>query len=153
MLFRSGGDNKPATVSANLMAVSGANGGEECSTYKDCVAALKAGKDIKYRPSPASVRSTTTMTRPPHPSASTSSTAATSRTTTTPRRVPCRRSNAGLAIGDTPTQQSSGVGAAGCFSLRKPRLPIRAGFSSALYANVVIRGVVWASMPRQKFVD
>ena len=44
-----GGDNKPATVSANLMAVSGANGGEECSTYKDCVAALKSGKDIKYK--------------------------------------------------------------------------------------------------------
>ena len=44
-----GGDNKPATVSANLMAVSGANGGTECTSYKDCVTALKAGKDIKYK--------------------------------------------------------------------------------------------------------
>ena len=44
-----GGDNKPATVSANLMAVSGANGGTECASYKDCVTALKAGKDIKYK--------------------------------------------------------------------------------------------------------
>lgn len=44
-----GGDNKPATVSANLMAVSGAKGGEECSSYKDCVASLKKGKDIKYK--------------------------------------------------------------------------------------------------------
>jgi branched-chain amino acid transport system substrate-binding protein len=44
-----GGDNKPETVSANLMAVSGADGGEECDSFKACSALLKDGKDIKYK--------------------------------------------------------------------------------------------------------
>lgn len=37
------------TIQKNLAAVSGANGGEECSTYKDCVALLDDGKDIQYK--------------------------------------------------------------------------------------------------------
>jgi len=37
------------TIQKNLAAVSGANGGEECSTYKDCVALIKDGKDIQYK--------------------------------------------------------------------------------------------------------
>ncbi|OZG58960.1 branched-chain amino acid ABC transporter substrate-binding protein [Bifidobacterium myosotis] len=44
-----GGSADGATIQKNMAAVSGANGGEECSTYKDCVAALKSGKDIKYK--------------------------------------------------------------------------------------------------------
>jgi neutral amino acid transport system substrate-binding protein len=43
-----GGASDPATIKDNLHAVSGANGGEECKTYKDCLALLKDGKDIHY---------------------------------------------------------------------------------------------------------
>jgi neutral amino acid transport system substrate-binding protein len=49
-----GGDNKPATIQANLAAVSGANGGEKCSTFADCVALIEAGDDIQYQ-GPSSV--------------------------------------------------------------------------------------------------
>ncbi len=43
-----GGATDPATIQANLAAVSGANGGEECSTYADCTALLEEGSDIRY---------------------------------------------------------------------------------------------------------
>ncbi len=43
-----GGSNDSATVQKNFAAVSGATGGEECTTYTDCVKLLEAGKDIKY---------------------------------------------------------------------------------------------------------
>src|SRR5690606_38383184 len=43
-----GGANDSATVQANLHAVSGADGGEQCSSFADCVALLKDGKDIEY---------------------------------------------------------------------------------------------------------
>ncbi|BDU10301.1 amino acid ABC transporter substrate-binding protein [Aurantimicrobium sp. INA4] len=49
-----GGDNSPATIQANLAAVSGANGGEKCTTYTACVDLIKAGKDIQYQ-GPSSV--------------------------------------------------------------------------------------------------
>ncbi|MCH9276514.1 ABC transporter substrate-binding protein [Bifidobacterium amazonense] len=44
-----GGATDGATVAKNLPAVSGVNGGEECSSYADCLALLKDGKDIKYK--------------------------------------------------------------------------------------------------------
>jgi neutral amino acid transport system substrate-binding protein len=44
-----GGDNKPATIQANLAAVSGANGGEKCTTFAACVDLIKAGSDIQYQ--------------------------------------------------------------------------------------------------------
>lgn len=43
-----GGDTKPTTIQKNLPAVSGANDGEECTTYEDCVALLDEGKEIRY---------------------------------------------------------------------------------------------------------
>jgi branched-chain amino acid transport system substrate-binding protein len=43
-----GGGTDSATVQKNFAAVSGATGGEECKTYKDCADMIKAGKDIKY---------------------------------------------------------------------------------------------------------
>lgn len=43
-----GGDTTPETIQANLHAVSGADGGEECATYADCVTLLDEGKDIHY---------------------------------------------------------------------------------------------------------
>ncbi|MGA8047806.1 MAG: ABC transporter substrate-binding protein [Dermatophilaceae bacterium] len=43
-----GGATDPVTVQANLAAVSGANGGTECATYEECVAALDAGEEIDY---------------------------------------------------------------------------------------------------------
>lgn len=43
-----GGANDPVTIQANLAAVSGATGGEECKTYADCVALLGEGKEIRY---------------------------------------------------------------------------------------------------------
>lgn len=49
-----GGDNLSTTIQANLAAVSGANGGEKCTTYADCVDLIKAGKDIQYQ-GPSSV--------------------------------------------------------------------------------------------------
>ena len=44
-----GGSADGETIQKNMAAVSGATGGDECTTYKDCVAAIKAGKDIKYK--------------------------------------------------------------------------------------------------------
>ena len=44
-----GGATDPETIQANLAAVSGANGGEKCGTYADCVALIKDGKDIQYQ--------------------------------------------------------------------------------------------------------
>jgi branched-chain amino acid transport system substrate-binding protein len=49
-----GGDNSPVTIQENLAAVSGANGGTKCSTFTDCAALLKDGKDIQYQ-GPSSV--------------------------------------------------------------------------------------------------
>jgi branched-chain amino acid transport system substrate-binding protein len=43
-----GGATDPVTIQANLAAVSGANGGTECTTYEECVAALEAGEEIDY---------------------------------------------------------------------------------------------------------
>jgi branched-chain amino acid transport system substrate-binding protein len=42
------------TIQENLAAVSGADGGEKCGTYADCVSLLKDGKDIQYQ-GPSSV--------------------------------------------------------------------------------------------------
>ncbi|KAB7044950.1 amino acid ABC transporter substrate-binding protein [Bifidobacterium longum] len=44
-----GGSADGETIQKNMAAVSGATGGDECTTYKDFVAAIKAGKDIKYK--------------------------------------------------------------------------------------------------------
>ena len=44
-----GGATDPVTIQENLAAVSGANGGTECATYEECVAALDAGDEIFYR--------------------------------------------------------------------------------------------------------
>ncbi|KFI50878.1 ABC transporter substrate-binding protein [Bifidobacterium callitrichos] len=44
-----GGSADGETIQENMAAVSGANGGTECSTYSDCLAALKSGKDIHYK--------------------------------------------------------------------------------------------------------
>jgi branched-chain amino acid transport system substrate-binding protein len=49
-----GGDNTPASIQANLAAVSGANGGEKCTTFAACVDLIKAGKEIHYQ-GPSSV--------------------------------------------------------------------------------------------------
>lgn len=43
-----GGATDPQTVRDNLAAVSGADGGEECTSYADCVALIDEGSDIKY---------------------------------------------------------------------------------------------------------
>ncbi|EFA22103.1 receptor family ligand-binding protein [Bifidobacterium gallicum DSM 20093 = LMG 11596] len=43
-----GGSADGKTVAANLPSVSGADGGEECTTFAACVALLKDGKDITY---------------------------------------------------------------------------------------------------------
>lgn len=44
-----GGANDSATVQKNFAAVSGATGGEECTTFADCAALLGEGKDIAYK--------------------------------------------------------------------------------------------------------
>ena len=44
-----GGSADSETIRTNLLAVSGADGGEECTTFKDCVALVKDGKDIQYK--------------------------------------------------------------------------------------------------------
>lgn len=44
-----GGDNLSDTVQKNFAAVSGATGGEECTTYSDCVALLDEGSEIRYK--------------------------------------------------------------------------------------------------------
>lgn len=43
-----GGATDGATIQANMAAVSGADGGEECTSYADCVELLDAGEDIQY---------------------------------------------------------------------------------------------------------
>lgn len=43
-----GGGTDGPTIQANLAAVSGADGGEECSTFADCVELLDSGSDIQY---------------------------------------------------------------------------------------------------------
>lgn len=43
-----GGKTDGETIQKNLLAVSGANGGTKCKSYKECVALLKDGKDIEY---------------------------------------------------------------------------------------------------------
>ncbi|TCK45841.1 amino acid/amide ABC transporter substrate-binding protein (HAAT family) [Leucobacter luti] len=43
-----GGAADTETIVANLHAVSGSDGGETCSTFKDCAALLDDGKDIHY---------------------------------------------------------------------------------------------------------
>ena len=45
-----GGNTDGTTIQANMAAVSGATGGEECATFADCVALIKDGKEIKYKP-------------------------------------------------------------------------------------------------------
>lgn len=44
-----GGATDPVTIQENLAAVSGADGGTECSTYEECVALLDAGDEIDYQ--------------------------------------------------------------------------------------------------------
>jgi branched-chain amino acid transport system substrate-binding protein len=43
-----GGATDGETIQKNLAAVSGADGGEKCSTYADCVKLVQDGKDIQY---------------------------------------------------------------------------------------------------------
>lgn len=43
-----GGSNDSQTVRDNLSAVSGAEGGTDCSTFAECAEALEAGEDIAY---------------------------------------------------------------------------------------------------------
>jgi branched-chain amino acid transport system substrate-binding protein len=43
-----GGATDGPTIQANLAAVSGADGGEECTTFADCVELIEAGDDIRY---------------------------------------------------------------------------------------------------------
>lgn len=44
-----GGATDGTTVQKNLMAVSGSTKGEECDSYKACLALLKDGKEIQYK--------------------------------------------------------------------------------------------------------
>ena len=44
-----GGSADGETIQKNMAAVSGTNGGTECTSYKECLAALKSGKDIHYK--------------------------------------------------------------------------------------------------------
>jgi ABC-type branched-subunit amino acid transport system substrate-binding protein len=43
-----GGATDGPTIQANMAAVSGADGGEECTTFADCVELIDAGEDIQY---------------------------------------------------------------------------------------------------------
>ena len=43
-----GGATDGETIQANMAAVSGADGGEKCSSFEDCVKLLDAGEDIDY---------------------------------------------------------------------------------------------------------
>jgi len=43
-----GGATDGETIQANMAAVSGADGGEKCDNYADCVELLEAGEDIDY---------------------------------------------------------------------------------------------------------
>lgn len=42
------GSADPAKIQENLAAVTGADGGEECTSYADCLKLVKDGKDIQY---------------------------------------------------------------------------------------------------------
>lgn len=44
-----GGSADGETIQKNMAAVSGADGGETCDSYKACLALLKDGKDIQYQ--------------------------------------------------------------------------------------------------------
>jgi neutral amino acid transport system substrate-binding protein len=44
-----GGATDGETIQANMAAVSGANGGTECSSFKDCADALGKGEEINYQ--------------------------------------------------------------------------------------------------------
>lgn len=44
-----GGSRDGDVVQKNLAAVSGATDGEECTSYKDCLALVKDGKEIQYK--------------------------------------------------------------------------------------------------------
>lgn len=44
-----GGATDGPTIQANMAAVSGADGGEECTTFADCVELIDAGEDIQYK--------------------------------------------------------------------------------------------------------
>lgn len=44
-----GGATDGETIQANMAAVSGANGGTECSSFADCVAAIDKGEEINYQ--------------------------------------------------------------------------------------------------------
>lgn len=43
-----GGATDGATIQANMAAVSGADGGEECTSFADCVELIDSGEDIQY---------------------------------------------------------------------------------------------------------
>lgn len=43
-----GGATDGATIQENMAAVSGADGGEKCSTFADCVELIEAGEEIDY---------------------------------------------------------------------------------------------------------
>jgi len=43
-----GGGTDSGTIQANMAAVSGADGGTDCSTFADCVTAIDAGDDVHY---------------------------------------------------------------------------------------------------------
>jgi len=43
------GKTDGASIQANMAAVSGATGGEECASYADCLALLQDGKEIAYK--------------------------------------------------------------------------------------------------------
>ena len=43
-----GGGTDGPTIQANMAAVSGADGGEECTTFADCVELIDGGEDIQY---------------------------------------------------------------------------------------------------------
>lgn len=44
-----GGATDGTTIQANMAAVSGSTGGEECATFADCIALIKDGKEITYK--------------------------------------------------------------------------------------------------------
>ncbi len=44
-----GGDSSGETIQANLAAVSGADGGEECTGWQECADLVEAGEDIAYQ--------------------------------------------------------------------------------------------------------
>lgn len=46
---QAGGGTDAGTIQANMAAVSGAEGGTECTTFAECLTALEAGETIQYR--------------------------------------------------------------------------------------------------------